>query len=107
MIVPIALFYLSLARAKLGSKKHYGIGNIFRVNLFLFAPLLPGFSMTLTALLVLYYYGWIMNGMDREATVAYDLKCSVVHISLSPGQNYLDVDMFGRALRIARMWFSS
>ncbi|KAI4157847.1 MAG: hypothetical protein LQ342_007962 [Letrouitia transgressa] len=104
-IMPIMIFFVNLVRAKLKLKKDYR--NIHQSNFIKFAPLIPGMFLTLGALGVLISYGWNLDGMNREATVAYDLNCSVVHISLSPGQNYLDVDMFGRTLRIVKMWFSS
>lgn len=104
-IVPITTFFVDLVRTKLKILRFYG--DIHRLNIIKFVPLLPGVLLTGGALLLLTLVGWNMDGMNGEATVAYDLNCSVVHISLSSGQNYLDVDMFGRTLRIVKMWLSS
>lgn len=40
------------------------------------------------------------------ATLAYDLGCRAVHVGVSPRYYYLDIE-YGRALRIARMWFNA
>ncbi|KAF9639093.1 hypothetical protein BFW01_g9990 [Lasiodiplodia theobromae] len=46
------------------------------------------------------------NELDREAGVVYDMDCRVVHVSLSPWKQYLDVDD-GRVLRIVASWFNA
>lgn len=46
------------------------------------------------------------DALGGPATLAYDLGCRAVHVGVSPRFYYLDVE-YGRALRIARMWFNA
>jgi len=42
---------------------------------------------------------------DREAAVVFDVSCHVVHVPFTPWKEYLDINAFGRAARLARIWF--
>ena len=79
--------------------------NAPRWNKMILAPLISGAILLLLAIASLVLEGWNLTGLNREATIAYDIECSVVHVTLSPELNYLNIGSFGRALRIAKMWF--
>jgi hypothetical protein len=44
---------------------------------------------------------------QRETSIAFDLDCQAVHIAISPWRQYLDVNGFSRAARIAKTWFNA
>lgn len=44
---------------------------------------------------------------NRQASVAYDFDCQAVHIAISPWRQYLDIDGFGRTLRVVKAWFNA
>ncbi|KAI0111931.1 hypothetical protein F4814DRAFT_424121 [Daldinia grandis] len=43
---------------------------------------------------------------DRAGTLAFDVSCRAVHVSLSPWKYFLDINEFGRAVKIAKTWFN-
>jgi hypothetical protein len=45
--------------------------------------------------------------MNRESVIAYDVDCQALHVFLSPWRYYLDINGYGRALRIAKMWLNA
>ncbi|KAL5341074.1 hypothetical protein BJX70DRAFT_396130 [Aspergillus crustosus] len=45
------------------------------------------------------------NRRHRDALVAYDYDCRVVHVAVSEWRFYLDVSTDARPLRVAKMWF--
>ncbi|KAL8871022.1 MAG: hypothetical protein Q9174_003064 [Haloplaca sp. 1 TL-2023] len=78
-----------------------------RWNKMLLAPLISGAIILISAIPFLVLEGWSLTGLQGEATLAYDMECSVVHLTLSPELNYLDIGGLGRALRITKMWFGA
>ena len=43
----------------------------------------------------------------RESTVTGDLECRAVHVALSAWRDYLDVNTYGRAFRVVKLWFNA
>lgn len=76
-----------------------------------FGPQIPitvtagGSSFIITLVVLIGIHDW--SEWDRQALVAYDYDCMAAHVTMSPWKQYLDVDNYGRALRIAKMWFNS
>lgn len=116
-VYPLSLVWLA-ARLLLGTsywtpqklKEWFGEGGVDRMSsiIRLFVALLFGY-LGLCYAIVIFTSPNLTFDFDTPggaATLAYDLGCRAVHVGVSPRYYYLDIE-YGRALRIARMWFNT
>ncbi|KAK7715265.1 hypothetical protein SLS64_003963 [Diaporthe eres] len=116
-VYPLSLVWLA-ARLLLGTsywtpqklKEWFGEGGVDRMSSIvrLFVALLFGY-LGLCYAIVIFTSPSLSFDFDNPggaATLAYDLGCRAVHVGVSPRYYYLDIE-YGRALRIARMWFNA
>ncbi|QKX61566.1 uncharacterized protein TRUGW13939_08718 [Talaromyces rugulosus] len=100
--VPVGILMTKISTSiKISFKRYYKM----------WSPLLClSFLAIITILVVVFMnaidFGKSWNRRKADALVAYDVECRVVHVALSPWRFYLDVNRYGRALRVVRLWFA-